>query len=109
MSEIAQTPKPPYYAVIFTSERTDEENDGYAQMAEEMVKLASVQPGFLGVESAREGVGITVSYWESLEAIQNWKQNERHMLAQRLGKSDWYLRYKTRVSKVERDYGFERG
>lgn len=109
MSEIAQTPKPPYYAVIFTSERTDEENDGYAGMAEEMVKLASVQPGFLGVESAREGVGITVSYWESLEAIQNWKQNERHMLAQRLGKSDWYLRYKTRVSKVERDYGFERG
>jgi heme-degrading monooxygenase HmoA len=107
MSEIAQTPKPPYYAVIFTSERTDGDN-GYAEMAEEMVKLASVQPGFLGVESAREGVGITVSYWESLEAIQNWKQNERHMIAQKLGKSDWYLRYKTRVCKVERDYGFEK-
>ncbi|MCY0903183.1 MAG: antibiotic biosynthesis monooxygenase, partial [Firmicutes bacterium] len=80
---------------------------GYAEMAEEMVKLASVQPGFLGVESAREGVGITVSYWDSVEAIQNWKQNERHMLAQKLGKSDWYHKYKTRVSKVERDYGFE--
>ena len=108
MSEIAQTPKPPYYAVIFTSERTDRE-DGYAEMAEEMVKLASVQPGFLGVESARESIGITISYWESLEAIQNWKRNERHMLAQMLGKSDWYLRYKTRVSRVERDYGFDRG
>ncbi|MFD1674586.1 antibiotic biosynthesis monooxygenase family protein [Alicyclobacillus fodiniaquatilis] len=106
MGEIAQTPKPPYYAVIFTSERTDG-NNGYAKMAEEMVKIASVQPGFLGVESARESVGITVSYWESLEAIQNWKQNERHIIAQKLGKSDWYLKYKTRVSKVERDYGFE--
>jgi len=107
MSEIAQTPKAPYYAVIFTSERTDGDK-GYSKMAEEMVKLASVQPGFLGVESAREDLGITVSYWESLEAIQKWKQNERHLIAQRRGMSDWYLRYKTRVCKVERDYGFEK-
>ncbi len=107
VSEIAQTPKPPYYAVIFTSERTDGDL-GYAEMAEEMVNLAIVQPGFLGIEGARERVGITVSYWDSLEAIQNWKQNERHLIAQKLGKSDWYLRYKTRVTKVERDYGFEK-
>ncbi|WP_422658846.1 antibiotic biosynthesis monooxygenase family protein [Paenibacillus sp. EC2-1] len=107
MSKIAATPKPPYYAVIFTSERTDVDNE-YGEMADEMVKLASAQPGFLGVESAREGVGITVSYWESLEAIQQWKQNERHLVAQRQGRSDWYLSYKTRVCKVERDYGFEK-
>ncbi|WP_166245633.1 antibiotic biosynthesis monooxygenase family protein [Paenibacillus turpanensis] len=106
MSEAAKTPRPPYYAVIFTSVRTDGDN-GYAEMAEEMVRLASLQPGFLGVESARDGLGITVSYWESLEAIQNWKQNERHLLAQKKGKSDWYQSYKTRVCKVERDYGFE--
>jgi len=107
MSGIAKTPEPPYYAVIFTSERT-EGDDGYADMADEMVQLASAQPGFLGVESAREGVGITVSYWESLDAIKYWKQNERHLFAQRRGISDWYLRYKTRVCKVERDYEFER-
>lgn len=106
MSGIAQTPQPPYYAVIFTSERTDEHH-GYAEMAEEMVKLASLQPGFLGVETAREGVGITVSYWDSLEAIQKWKQNERHLVAQRKGMAEWYRTYKTRVCKVERDYGFE--
>ncbi len=108
MSGIARTPKPPYYAVIFTSERT-EGDDGYADMAEEMERLARSQPGFLGVESARDGLGITVSYWESLEAIKNWKQNERHLVAQRRGKSDWYLRYKTRVSRVERDYEFGKG
>ncbi|RUS48888.1 antibiotic biosynthesis monooxygenase [Cohnella sp. AR92] len=107
MSGIAKTPEPPYYAVIFTSERTDGDN-GYAEMSEEMEKLASSQPGFLGVESAREGVGITVSYWESLDAIRNWKQNERHMIAQRRGVSDWYLRFKTRVCKVERDYEYEK-
>ncbi|WP_035318983.1 antibiotic biosynthesis monooxygenase family protein [Brevibacillus laterosporus] len=107
MSGIAKTPQPPYYAVIFTSERTDGDK-GYTEMAEEMEKLASVQPGFLGVESARDGLGITISYWESLEAIQKWKQNERHLIAQRRGMSDWYLRYKTRVCKVERDYGFEK-
>jgi Uncharacterized enzyme involved in biosynthesis of extracellular polysaccharides len=106
MSGIARTPQPPYYAVIFTSERTEGDN-GYAEMAEEMVKLASEQPGFLGVESVRDGLGITVSYWESLEAIKNWKQNERHLIAQKRGKTDWYARYKTRVCKVERDYGFD--
>jgi heme-degrading monooxygenase HmoA len=107
MSEIAKTPAPPYYAVIFTSERTDGDNR-YAEMAEEMGKLAAAQPGYLGVESAREGLGITVSYWDSLEAIQQWKQNERHLVAQSKGISDWYLTYKTRVCKVERDYGFEK-
>jgi heme-degrading monooxygenase HmoA len=94
------------FAVIFTSERTEGDH-GYAEMADEMIKLASTQPGFLGVESVREGLGITVSYWDSLEAIQKWKQNERHLIAQSKGKSDWYLKYKTRICKVERDYGYE--
>ncbi|NWL89717.1 hypothetical protein DMN77_19400 [Paenibacillus sp. 79R4] len=106
MSELACTPQPPYYAVIFTSERTEGDH-GYAEMAGEMARLAAIQPGFLGVESAREGLGITVSYWESLEAIQNWKQNERHLMAQSKGKSEWYLKYKTRICKVERDYKYE--
>lgn len=106
MRGIAQTPQPPYYAVIFTSERTEGDN-GYAEMADEMVKLAAIQPGFLGVESAREGLGITVSYWESLDAIRNWKQNEQHLIAQSKGRSEWYLSFKTRICKVERDYGFD--
>lgn len=106
MSSIARTPRPPYYAVIFTSERTDGDN-GYAEMAGEIERLASAQPGFLGAESARDGIGITVSYWESLEAIRNRKQNERHLIAQQRGKAEWYARYTTRICKVERDYGFE--
>ncbi len=106
MSAIAHTPEPPYYAVIFTSERAGRD-DGYAEMADEMLRLAAIQPGFLGVESARQGVGITVSYWSSLEAIQHWKQHERHLIAQKLGQSVWYLRYKTRVCRVERDYAFD--
>ena len=105
MSGIAKTPELPYYAVIFTSERTEGDN-GYAEMAEEMVKLASAQPGFLGMESVRDGIGITISYWETLEAIQNWKQNERHLIAQQRGQSEWYRQYKTRICKVERDNGF---
>lgn len=104
---IASTPAPPYYAVIFTSLRTDTA-DGYGEMAEAMVELAKTQPGFLGVESARNELGITVSYWESLEAIKNWKQNSDHLLAQRYGREKWYSHYKTRICKVERDYGFEK-
>jgi heme-degrading monooxygenase HmoA len=109
MMGIATTPTPPYYAVIFSSERT-EENLGYDAMGEKMVQLASEQPGFLGVESARDtnGFGITISYWESREAIQKWKAHYLHQLAQERGRVEWYLRYKTRICLVERDYGYER-
>jgi heme-degrading monooxygenase HmoA len=104
---IASTPAPPYYAVIFTSLRT-ETADGYGDMAQAMAELAKTQPGFLGMESARNETGITVSYWDSLEAIKNWKQNSDHLLAQRYGREKWYSHYKTRICKVERDYGFEK-
>ena len=105
MSEIANTPKAPYYAVIFTSHRTDGDN-GYGKMADRMVELASEQAGFLGVESARDSVGITVSYWKDLESIKLWKQNTEHLVAQKQGKDTWYAEFKIRISKVERDYGF---
>ena len=104
---IAHTPAPPYFAVIFTNLRT-ELADGYAEMAEEMVKLAALQPGYLGHESARDGLGITISYWDSLEAIKNWKANTDHLLAQKFGREKWYKAYKTRIALVERDYGFEK-
>ncbi|MBW6390127.1 antibiotic biosynthesis monooxygenase family protein [Billgrantia antri] len=105
MTRIANTPEPPYYAVIFTSLRTAEDN-GYGLMAERMTELAAQQPGFLGMESAREALGVTVSYWDSLEAIQRWKQQVEHREAQRLGRSEWYAAYRVRVARVERDYGF---
>ena len=102
---IAKTPDPPYYAVIFTSERTPV-SEGYLQTAERMAELAKEQPGYLGYESAREIIGITVSYWDSLEAIKQWKMNSEHLIAQSMGKKAWYANYKTRICKVERDYDF---
>ena len=104
MPMIAKTPEPPYYAVIFTSTRTYGDN-GYGEIAERMMKLAEKQPGFLGVESAREGVGITVSYWSDLESIKNWKTNAEHLEAQENGHKMWYSSFKMRISRVERDYG----
>ena len=97
---------PPYYAVIFTSTRTAVDA-GYGDMAERMVALAAEQPGFLGVESARgaDGLGITVSYWASTEAIAAWKANAEHRIAQATGRRDWYTHYETRIAKVERAYG----
>lgn len=106
MPLIATTPKPPYYAVIFTSMRTDGDH-GYADMSDKMAQLASEQPGFIGIESAREGVGITVSYWRDLESIKQWKANAEHLVAQKLGREQWYSSFKTRIAKVERDYGLE--
>ena len=102
----ASTPSPPYYAVIFTSQRTEGDR-GYAQMAERMIELAAKQPGFLGVESVRgaDGFGITVSYWSSEEAIAAWKGHVEHQPAQDAGKRVWYSQYHLRIAKVERAYG----
>ncbi len=102
---IAQTPRPPYYAVIFTSLRTPGD-DGYAATAALMDELVAGIPSFLGMESARDGVGITVSYWESEASILEWKRQTDHRIAQQGGREKWYLQYKVRVCKVERDYGF---
>lgn len=79
---------------------------GYAEMAQQMENLAKEQPGYLGIESARDEVGITVSYWESLEAIAQWKSHADHRLAQKRGIKDWYAQYKVRICKVEREYDF---
>lgn len=104
MESIAQTPRPPYFAVIFTSIRAEGDN-GYGATARQMLELASQQPGFLGVESARQEIGITISYWTSLEAIAAWKANTAHRHAQERAR-DWYETFRVRVCRVEREYGF---
>ena len=104
---IANTPKAPDYAVIFISTMTEGEN-GYNEASERMTKLVSEQKGFLGVESARNEIGITVSYWESLEAIRNWKMHMEHSQVREKGRSMWYNNFKVRICKVEREYEFEK-
>ena len=97
----------PYYAVIFTSKRT-EIDENYSEKASKMVEWAQLHEGFLGVESARNDIVITVSYWKSLEAIKNWKQNLDHLDAQQLGVSKWYEKYTVRIALVEKEYSFEK-
>lgn len=104
--QLARTPEPPYYAVIFTSLRTEDDR-GYGAMAEKMAALAAQQPGYLGIESARgaDGLGITISYWRDEASIAAWKRDTAHQQAQRGGKETWYANYSVRVAKVERAYG----
>ena len=110
MDPLARTPPPPYYAVVFTSVRTGEDAAGYAATAERMVELASGRAGFLGIESVRDanGVGITVSYWNSLDAIRAWHADAEHRLAQAQGRAKWYARFRLRVCRVEQEYDFTR-
>jgi len=106
---IAPALEPPYLAVIFSSQRT-EGDQGYGAMADRMVELAKAQPGFLGVESARDanGFGITVSYWKDEAAIAAWKAHAEHAEAQRLGWERWYADFRLRVCRVDREYGMDR-
>ena len=104
---IANTPKPPYYAVIFSTLKTNVD-DGYFETVKKMEELAKLQDGFLVIESARNEIGITVSYWNSVDAILKWRNNAEHSLAREKGKELWYKTYKLRICKVERDYGFEK-
>jgi heme-degrading monooxygenase HmoA len=104
---IAATPAPPYVAVIFSSQRTDEDQAGYDAMADAMEQLARAQPGWLGFESARgaDGFGISVAYWRTAEEARAWKANVEHAGAQKLGRERWYRAYRVRVADVTREYG----
>ncbi len=106
IASIARTPEPPYYAVIFTSQRNDVD-DGYDDVGGRMLDLAREQDGFLGVESARDanGFGFTISYWRDEAAIRAWKMNTEHRAAQAKGQARWYDAYTVRIAKVERAYG----
>jgi len=97
----------PYYAVIFSNTRTEIE-EGYSEMAQQMEDLARQQPGFIDFESTRDGLGISISYWETREDIANWKANTAHLMAQQKGISDWYKWYKVRICVVEREYEFKK-
>ena len=110
MTRFAPLPEPPYFAVIFTAQRSDGDH-GYDAMAARMADLANDQPGFLGIESTRDsqGLGITISYWQDEKAIQTWKAASEHLLAQKLGKTRWYDHYSIRVAKVERSYNGPEG
>lgn len=103
----ASTPSPPYYAAIFSSQRNDADPDGYGEAAERMLELARTMPGYLGVESTRDeaGFGITISYWESEQAIAAWKRQAEHAAVRERGRSGWYAHFQVRVARVERAYG----
>jgi heme-degrading monooxygenase HmoA len=106
----AAIPRPPYIAVIFSSQRTQDGDAEYAAMADRMAELAKTMPGYLGIESVRgaDGFGITVSYWKDEESVRHWQQHVEHLDVQRLGRAQWYSSFELRVCKVERAYGFKR-
>jgi heme-degrading monooxygenase HmoA len=106
MKKVIHSLIPPYYAVIFTSLHTEYDKE-YEETSRRMEELASLQEGFLGYESAREEIGITVSYWQDLDSIKKWKNNSEHLIAQKRGKEKWYSSYRIRIARVEREYGIE--
>ena len=103
---MTETPPVPYYAVIFSTEMTND-IEGYHEMALKMENLAKQQEGFLGIESARNKTGITISYWKNEAAIIAWKNNIEHIEARELGREKWYKNYQLRICKVERAYAFK--
>jgi heme-degrading monooxygenase HmoA len=107
-SAFAKTPKPPYYAVIFSAQRTEGDH-GYAEAAERMVELVAQQPGYLGMEATggADGFGITVAFFDSENAVRNWKRNLEHAVVREKGRTTWYSHYAVRVAKVERAYDFD--
>mmetsp|Transcript_11830 Transcript_11830/g.29886 ORF Transcript_11830/g.29886 Transcript_11830/m.29886 type:complete len:124 (-) Transcript_11830:1530-1901(-) len=108
-SGFAALPSPPYFAVVFSSQRSEGDQAAYADAAERMLALAAQQPGYLGVESTRgaDGFGITVSYWQTEEAILAWRRHAEHTLVRERGRRDWYRHFEVRVARVERAYGIK--
>lgn len=103
MGVIANTPTPPFYAVILTVVPGDD-SEGYREMTNRLVTLAQTQAGFLGIESSQSSLGIIVSYWDSLTAIESWTHNTFHQSAKEIGKSTWYRHFRTRICEVKLQY-----
>lgn len=105
-TRFARTPKPPYYAVVFSSQRNGRGEADYEAAAERMFELVQQQPGFLGAESTRDehGFGITVAYFDSEENIRRWRNHDDHAATRERGKREWYEHFEVRVAKVERAY-----
>lgn len=93
-------------AVIFVSQRSRSDPDGYDAAAGAMAELASRQPGYRGVDSVRgaDGLGITVSYWENEAAAVAWRDNPEHTAIREAGRSRWYTHYDLHVAAVTRSY-----
>ncbi len=110
MPAFTSPPHPPYVAVIFSSIRTPQEGDGYETMAAELERLAAMQEGYLGFESARneDGFGIAISYWRDEESAKTWKNVSEHMGAQKRGQEKWYASYHVHIANVTRAYQFAR-
>ena len=108
MTGLAHTPEPPYWAVIFSALRNNASGDQFEETDQRMMSLAAQQPGFLGVDTAASGIGITVSYWADEESIAAWRRNSDHAFAQYEGRTRWYDAYELRVARVERAHSFVR-
>lgn len=107
MAVLATTPQPPYYAVVFSSLLSQADGE-YQDAADRMLELAKQQDGFLGVDSVRETqLGVTVSYWRDLDAIQKWKEHAEHRLVRERGRKEWYSAFRLRICRVEREYGLD--
>lgn len=98
--------QPLFYAVIFTSKLTGVAIEDYERNAAKMEDLCAQQPGFLGMDSARSEVGITVCYWQSLADIENWRSHLDHKSVQEKGIEIWYESYDVKVCLVEKHYSF---
>ena len=97
------------YAVIFRAHirRLDED---YLEMAGQLRQLALDEYGCVEFTSVCEGnQEIAISYWSSLEQIQNWKQDQLHLTAQQLGRDRWYRDYRVEVVELIREYRLAAG
>lgn len=100
-------PQKNYYAVIFSSTKSDD-LEGYKEMDELTMKLAQEQAGFLGYESVNNAnTGIFISYWESMDAINIWRKNSTHLMAKTKAEQ-WYKRYLSQICKVEHSHLMEK-
>ena len=47
---------------------------------------------------------IALSYWNTLEDILAWQQDAQHLVAQQLGKNQWYASFSVEICEVLRRY-----
>jgi heme-degrading monooxygenase HmoA len=98
------------YAVIFKSKRQDANSELYYQHNDLLDEKIKSLPGYIkhsGLRHPESREGVTIAYFNSLDAIDNWRKDGEHMDAKKLAKSEFYENYFVEVTEVLDAYGWD--
>jgi len=96
-------------AVIFEVWPKADHKQDYLDTAQGLKARLEAAPGFISIERfeslVESGKILSLSFFESEEAVAAWRNTLEHRKAQVQGRRVYFENYRLRIASVQRDYG----